>query len=80
MVGEAVAALVVFLVRVDVVMEGPGAARLADQMADVVLLAGAEAPHAAVIPPLVPFVGIDAACRIQRRAEFIADGLLEPSG
>ena len=69
---EAVAGLVV-LVAGDVVVEGPGAARSPDQVAVLMLLAGAEADHAAEGAVLLPGDRIDVVVFRERRDELVAD-------
>ena len=57
----------------NVIMEGPGTAWLAHNMADIVWLIWAETDDAAVIPMVLPQAGVDPACFIEWQDQRVSD-------
>src|ERR1019366_8453044 len=60
------------LVSANIVSKGPGSARLAHQMADIVCLVGTKSNDPAKIMMLMPQIRIDPAIGIERRDESVA--------
>src|SRR5512145_2365831 len=71
MVAESIARLLVLGIAEQIVMKGPGSARLADEMSDLVRLIAPKAPHAAAVPQEVPLRHQNPAFIRQRSNEFI---------
>ena len=69
-IAEAVAALVV--IGISLVMEGPMAAGLPDQMPHFVVFVLPEALHAAALAVLLPDHGVEMAFRIERADKLVA--------
>lgn len=73
MIAESIALLVILLVGMNVVMKGPAATWLSDEMANIIRLPRPETHHAAMITMPMPLGGVYPAVSPKGSREFIAN-------